>query len=285
MSEDKKIEQLIAHNIKSLNISKEKYERLKPETKNLIKLNDVKLNFEESKRMKYISSVSFGKDSLAMLLLLIENQYDLDEVIFYDTGMEFQAIYDIRDIIKGLLQKLNITYTELKPKESFTYKMLEKEVHKRNGQIQKGYGLCGGRCRWGTTEKNKTIEKYLKEKYGQDYMEFIGIAFDETNRIEKERNKHKLLPLVDWKMTEKDCLEYCYNRGFYWEENGIKLYDILDRASCWCCGNKNKKELENMRIYLPSYYLKYIDLLKKIKKNNKKGIIVDKAREQFLKMF
>lgn len=235
--------------------------------------------------MKYISSVSFGKDSLAMLLLLIENQYDLDEVIFYDTGMEFQAIYDIRDIIKGLLQKLNITYTELKPKESFTYKMLEKEVHKRNGQIQKGYGLCGGRCRWGTTEKNKTIEKYLKEKYGQDYMEFIGIAFDETNRIEKERNKHKLLPLVDWKMTEKDCLEYCYNRGFYWEENGIKLYDILDRASCWCCGNKNKKELENMRIYLPSYYLKYIDLLKKIKKNNKKGIIVDKAREQFLKMF
>lgn len=235
--------------------------------------------------MKYIASVSFGKDSLAMLLLLIENQYDLDEVIFYDTGMEFQAIYDIRDIIKGLLQKLNITYTELKPKESFTYKMLEKEVHKRNGQIQKGYGLCGGRCRWGTTEKNKTIEKYLKEKYGQDYMEFIGIAFDETNRIEKERNKHKLLPLVDWKMTEKDCLEYCYNRGFYWKENGIKLYDILDRASCWCCGNKNKKELENMRIYLPSYYLKYIDLLKKIKKNNKKGIIVDKAREQFLKMF
>ena len=220
--------------------------------------------------MKYIASVSFGKDSLAMLLLLIKNRYDIDEVIFYNTGMEFQAIYDIRDIIKGLLQKLNITYTELKPNEPFTYKMLEKEVHKRNGQLQKGYGLCGGRCRWGTTEKNKTIEKYLKEKYGQNYKEFIGIAFDETTRIEKERNIHKLLPLVDWKMTEKDCLEYCYNNGFYWEENGIRLYDVLDRVSCWCCGNKNKKELENMRIYLPEYYLKYIDLLKRIKAKNKK---------------
>lgn len=235
--------------------------------------------------MKYIASVSYGKDSLAMLLLLIKNQYDLDEVIFYDTGMEFQAIYDIRDITKELLHKLNIKYTELKPNESFTYKMLEKEVHKRNGQLQKGYGLCGGKCRWGTTEKNKTIEKYLKEQYGQDYKEFIGIAYDETTRIEKERNEHKLLPLVDWKMTEKDCLEYCYNNGFYWEENGIRLYDVLDRVSCWCCGNKNKKELENMRVYLPEYYLKYIDLLKKIKKNNRKGIIVDKAREQFLKMF
>lgn len=49
MTEDKKIEQLIAHNVKSLTISKEKYEKLKPETKNLIKLNDIILNFEEEK--------------------------------------------------------------------------------------------------------------------------------------------------------------------------------------------------------------------------------------------
>ena len=71
-------------------------------------------------------------------------------------------------------------------------------------------------------------------------------------------------------MTERDCLEYCYSKGFYWEENGVRLYDILDRVSCWCCANKNKKELENMRIYLPEYYLRYIELLKKIKENNKK---------------
>lgn len=47
MPEDKKIEQLIAHNVKSLTISKEKYESLKRETKNLIKLNDVKVKVEE----------------------------------------------------------------------------------------------------------------------------------------------------------------------------------------------------------------------------------------------
>lgn len=49
MSEDKKIEQLIAHNVKSLTISKEKYEKLRTETRNLIKLNDIKVNFEEEK--------------------------------------------------------------------------------------------------------------------------------------------------------------------------------------------------------------------------------------------
>lgn len=235
--------------------------------------------------MKYIASVSFGKDSLAMLLILIEKRYKLDEVIFYDTGMEFQAIYNIRDKVKQLLKDRNIKYTELKPKEPFLYKMLEKEVHKRDGSIQYGYGVCGGKCRWGTTEKNITISKYLKEQYGQDYREYIGIASDETKRIEKERNEHKLLPLVNWKMTEKDCLEYCYDKGFYWEENGIRLYDILDRVSCWCCANKNKKELDNLYVYLPEYWKKNVDLLKNIKKRNKKGIVVQQAEKQFTKMF
>ena len=138
----------------------------------------------------------------------------------------------------------------------------------------------------GTTDKNRTIEKYLKSNYGEDYKEYVGIAVDETTRIEKERSKHKIMPLVDWQITEKDCLEYCYNKGFYWKENGVKLYDILDRVSCWCCANKNKKELENMRLYLPDYYLKYIDLLKQIKNNNKRtAVVTEKAREQFLKLF
>ena len=49
MNIDQRIEQLIAIGVKSLTISKEKYEKLRTETKNLIKLNDVKLNFEEEK--------------------------------------------------------------------------------------------------------------------------------------------------------------------------------------------------------------------------------------------
>ena len=32
-----------------------------------------------------------------MLLLLLEKGMPLDEVIFYNSEMEFQAIYDIRD--------------------------------------------------------------------------------------------------------------------------------------------------------------------------------------------
>ena len=55
------------------------------------------------KSMYHIASCSFGKDSLAMILRLIEENKPLDEVVFYDTGMEFEAIYKVRDKILPLL--------------------------------------------------------------------------------------------------------------------------------------------------------------------------------------
>lgn len=208
--------------------------------------------------MKYIASVSFGKDSLAMLLKLIEENKPLDEVVFYDTGMEFECIYNLRNKVLELLEIHNIKYTELKPKETFLYTMFEKQVKKRNGTIGKGYSWCGGRCRWGTTEKLKAIEKHCKGNY-----EYVGIAYDEQNRLSKERKGNKLFPLAEWEMTEKDCLEYCYNKGYNWNEDGIELYSILDRVSCWCCCNKNLKELENYYKYLPKYWNKLKELQRK----------------------
>ena len=199
--------------------------------------------------MKYIASVSFGKDSLAMLLLLIEKKCPLDEVVFYDTGMEFQAIYNIRDKILPILKENNIKYVELKPDKPFEYTMFETPVLKRNGTTSNGYSWCGGRCRWGTTEKLKKIEKYCRGNY-----EYVGIAYDEPRRLEKERKGNKLFPLAEWKMTEKDCLNYCYEKGFNWLEDGIELYSILDRVSCWCCANKNLKELKNYYKHLPEYW-------------------------------
>ena len=208
--------------------------------------------------MKYFASISLGKDSLAMLLRLIEENKPLDEVVFYDTGMEFECIYNLRNKILPLLEAHNIKYTELKSKQTFLYTMFEKPVKKRNGTTGKGYSWCGGRCRWGTTEKLKAIEKYCKGNY-----EYVGIAYDEQNRLSKERKVNKLFPLAEWKMTEKDCLEYCYNKGYDWNEDGIELYSILDRVSCWCCCNKNLKELENYYKYLPKYWNKLKELQSK----------------------
>lgn len=48
---------------------------------------------------KHIYSVSFGKDSVAMLLLGIDKGLPIDEVVFFNIGVEFDAIYMVRDDI------------------------------------------------------------------------------------------------------------------------------------------------------------------------------------------
>ena len=207
--------------------------------------------------MKHLASVSFGADSLAMLLMLIEKNYPLDGVVFYDTGMEFQAVYDTRDRILPILAERGIDYVELNPEYDFMWKMFDKPVNGTKNGFHLGYSWCGGRCRWGTTDKLKYLDRYAE---AQSAFMYIGIAADETARLIRDRKRYKLLPLSEWGISEDDCLGICYENGFYWEEEGVRLYDILDRVSCWCCANKNLKELKNIYMYLPKYWARLKDL-------------------------
>lgn len=99
--------------------------------------------------MKYIASISFGKDSLAMLLRLLEENLPLDMAVFYNTGMEFDAIYRIRDEVKPLLAQHGVEFVELQPAEPFLYSMLERKVVSKQKGEHLGYGWCGGLCRCG----------------------------------------------------------------------------------------------------------------------------------------
>ena len=97
------------------------------------------------------------------------------------------------------------------------------------------------------------IKEYKKSMH-DEVIDYVGIAADEPSRFDKAKADGKRVPLVEWGMTENDCLRYCYSRGFFWEEDGVRLYDILDRVSCWCCKNKNIKELRNIYWSLPEYW-------------------------------
>lgn len=209
--------------------------------------------------MKYVASTSLGKDSLAMILLLIEKHYPIDEVIFFDTEMEFQAIYKNCLRLSKVLAYNSIPFTILKNGTSFEYRAFQKPVQKKEGTLVYGYDWCGGCRRWATTGKLATIKQHYRNKYNNDIIiEYVGLAADEIGRIEKFRRIRsqsiKIYPLAEWGMSEQACLDYCYSFGWNWQENGHELYDILDRVSCWCCTNKNQKEIQNIIKYLPEYW-------------------------------
>ena len=203
-----------------------------------------------------------------MVLRLMEENRPLDEIVFYDTGMEFQAIYAIAEKLKALAESKGIVFTTLYPPYDFLYMAFEKPIKSRkDGSIRYGQSWCGGSCRWGTFQKLQVLNRYAKQKNAQVY---VGIAADETKRLEAKLTPFNLFPLVEWQMTEQDCLDYSLSHGWNWLEGDVDLYSILDRVSCWCCANKNRKELKNIYRYLPEYWQKLKDFQSKTSRPMKK---------------
>lgn len=201
-----------------------------------------------------------------MLLKLLALEYPLDEVVYFDIGVEFDSIRNNAIKMKEILNKKNIPFTILSPKEPFLWCMTEKPVNKRSGSQQCGYKWCGGCARWGTKLKLDAITDNNK-KYGDEMIaEYVGVAADERQRINRNRsgNRIKIYPLIEWSMTEQDCLNYCYAKGWHWNENGYELYDLLDRVSCKFCKNKNLKELRNIYHFMPTVWQELKTLQNKI---------------------
>lgn len=208
------------------------------------------------RKVIYIASFSGGKDSTAMLELIIEQGWPLDAVVRYDNGADFEAVNRLSEKMGAYLTQKGIKYYVVHPKSDFFYEMTEKEVRKKDGTIQYGYGPCSNRCRWHTGTKLKTIEQFYKDNYPEDkyeVREYVGIACDEQVRLKRsrsERQKHAIIyPLVELGITEEKALEIARVKGWDWQQGDYDLYDKqhgLDRVSCWCCGNTNLSEYRQL---------------------------------------
>lgn len=188
---------------------------------------------------------------MAMLLRLMEENRPITNVVFFDTGAEFKAIYHNLERVRPLIEAYGAEYKVLRPENDFLVDMLLRPVCSGTERERWGYDWCGQRCRWRTSGKISAINKYIGS-LKDDYVQYIGIAADEPKRIKYENNKTN--PLAEWGMTEAECLQFCYDRGYDWKEDGVELYEILDRVSCWCCANKNLKELKAIHDKLPRYW-------------------------------
>lgn len=226
--------------------------------------------------MKHIVSFSGGKDSTAMLLRMLEENMQVDEIIYCDTYKEFPQMYKhIEKIKKYIKEKYNKEITTLKAEKDFDYYMFEHEKTRGKNKGKRGYGWSTMLCRWCTSNlKTNVINKYLKAK-NEEYTEYIGIACDEPKRI-----KDKCYPLIDWGMTEKDCLHYCYERGFDWEG----LYEHFDRVSCWCCPLKNLKELKTLYTHYPELWEELKEMDKKSYNQFRKDYSVKELEAKFKKL-
>lgn len=192
---------------------------------------------------KQIVNLSGGKDSTAMLLMMLERGEPISEVVYVDLGWDFPAM---KDHIDKLQSDTGLPFVRLDIAEQIRYNFAERLVNSTKVPPHNGYGWAWPGCRWCTSLKKKAINDYIKDKE-YDYS-CIGIAVGEERRV-KDAKKLRY-PLIEYGVTETEALLYCRNRGYDW--NG--LYDVFDRVSCFCCPLQKRVALINLKKYYPELY-------------------------------
>ena len=171
---------------------------------------------------QHIVSFSGGKDSTAMLLMMIEKGMQIDKIISVDTTKEFPEMYDHIKKVNEYIKPLTIDVVKIE----FDYYFGEHIKTRGKMKGRAGYGWPDFRNRWCTSLKRQAVKKL----HSSDGIQYHGIAYDEKERANKNGDNIKYL-LIEWQVTEKQALEYCYSRGFDWGG----LYEKFHRVSCWCC--------------------------------------------------
>lgn len=220
--------------------------------------------------MANIISFSGGKDSTAMLLMMIERKMPIDRIICVDTTKEFPAMYRHIEQVKEYIYPLEIEIIKI----DFDYWFSEHIKTRGKNKGKKGYGWCDFRNRWCSALKRDAIKRVINK----GDVEYHGIACDEKHRADKNKDGRNIkYPLVDWKITEQDALQYCYDKGFNWEG----LYEGFNRVSCWCCPLSRIGELRELHNKHPDLWKKLEIMDKKSYRQFKPDYSVDELKLKF----
>ncbi len=190
---------------------------------------------------KIVVSLSGGKDSTAMGLMLLERGVPVEEFLFVDTGLEYPEIYQTIDRFEEVTGR-KVTRLKRTDGRDYLYYAAHHPVTPRNPnkttrkdgtpRRTNGYGWSNPLRRYCTQHlKVEVLNAYKAAHYQPGtIVDAVGIAFDEPKRIHDDAPK--VYPLNEWKVTEADAMTYCRSRGFY---PSPCAYDDTKRVSCFCC--------------------------------------------------
>lgn len=214
--------------------------------------------------MEYIASCSFGKDSIATILLALEHNEPLDRAVFVE------VMFDLERNISGehpehiewiysdaipKLQSMGVVVDIVRGERDYAYYF--REAIKRKG---KNIGkLCGfpiaGRCFINRDCKVRPIKRYLKNL--SPYVEYIGIAKDEPLRLRKLDGVNRISLLDKYGYTEDMAKAKAESYGLL-----SPIYKYSNRNGCWFCPNCSYRQFESLRSMRPDLWNELLSLSK-----------------------
>ena len=210
-----------------------------------------------------ILSLGAGVQSTTLLLMMIHGEIERpDHVVFANTGWEPESVYRHLANLIQLMEKHDIPFHEVSAgnirKDALDrdkrYAMMPFYMTNPDGTR----GMVRRQC---TTEyKIQPLLKKQRELVGlkpgqrsKNHLAttIIGISWDESQRMKDPAFswlRHEY-PLVDRRITRKECLEWCSRNG----------YSLPPRSACIGCPFKSNKEWRLLRETMPNEWQDAVD--------------------------
>lgn len=198
----------------------------------------------------YTCGCSFGKDSMATVLLALERGEPLDEVyyveVMFDDSISGEVpehrdfVYNVAiPYIEGRGIKVSVLRSDISYTDCFYKRCSEKS--KYIGKLQ-GFPM-GGRCIINDRCKVKPIKKYVRElaKQHEEIVQYVGIALDESERLARLKDGRVSL-LAKYGYTESDAEQLCKRYGLL-----SPIYEWTSRNGCWFCPSARLSELAHVK--------------------------------------
>lgn len=209
--------------------------------------------------MKYIASCSFGKDSIAAILLAIRHQEPLDEAVYCEVMFDKDISGEIpehREFIYGtaipVLESMGVKVRVLRAEQTYVGLFTGRITRGPKKGLLRAFPICG-RCAVQRDCKLRPIIQYQKS-LPADTVQYIGIAKDEQERLLRlSGNKVSLLDKYGY--TEQDAKQLCREAGLL-----SPIYEFTDRGGCWFCPNAKLRELRHLYDYHPELWRRMLEL-------------------------
>lgn len=209
--------------------------------------------------MRYLASCSFGKDSLAAILLAKKHGEPLDEAVYCEVMFDKTISGEVpehRNFIytKGIptLERMGIKVTVLRGKKTYVDLFTGRITRGPKKGMLRSFPVCG-KCYVQRDCKLRPILRYQKT-LPPDTVQYIGIAKDEQERLLRLEGRQVSL-LEKYNCTEQDAKELCRQAGLL-----SPIYEFAGRGGCWFCPNAKRKELRHLYDHHPELWARMLEL-------------------------
>ena len=145
----------------------------------------------------YIASCSFGKDSIATILLALEHNEPLDAAVFSEVMFDHsrnisgeipEHIEWVYSVAIPRLAELGVKVDVVRSEKDYVtlfHTIIQSGTHKG---MKRGW-LMGGKCNANRDLKLQPIHRYYKQYRDRGVVQYVGIAVDEPRRLARMHDK------------------------------------------------------------------------------------------------